>query len=161
MDDYLSKPVRLGDLETAMRSVPRRERKAPLSKAAPAPSDDAVLDTRVLKDLQDLEASGAAGLLASLVDSFLQDVPKRLTAIEEALARRAAHDVMHQAHTIKGSAAALGVVQVRALAARIEGAANAGDLDGLTGATSLLREELTRAEPALRRVVARPVMPSP
>ncbi len=152
MNDYLSKPVRLRDIEGAMRSVPRLRGRdgGGVARAAAGP-DDALLDMRTLTELKRLEDGGAQGLLASLVDSFLGDVPKRIVAIEEALAHKSAHDVELQAHTVKGSAATLGVVNVQALAERIEESAASGDLEALAGATGLLRAELARAERALRR----------
>jgi CheY-like chemotaxis protein len=151
MDDYLSKPVRLSDLETAMRSVGPNARDA---STAATPIETDLIDARVLARLRELENASREPFLVHLVEEFFGDAPRRLALLEEALHRGDAPGVELQAHSLKGSAGALGIVHVGAIAAGIEARAKEGDLGALRGTTSRLREAIARAEPAMRGMVA-------
>ena len=47
---------------------------------------DEVLDSRVIQELRELGGEDDPGLLAELIQMFLEDAPGRITAIEKALA---------------------------------------------------------------------------
>jgi len=117
--------------------------------------DEGLIDANVIARLEELEVASGEPLLASLVDVFLADAPKRIAALEEARSRGDPSGVERQAHSLKGSAGALGVVHVAAVAASVEAAAKAGDLAALGDPAKRLREAITRSERALREVVAR------
>ena len=162
MDAYLSKPVRLSDLQGALHAI---------SPATPGPAEDAhggdahdgsLIDLGVLSRLKALESAANETFLASLVDVFFADTPRRVADIERAVSAGQAQEVALQAHSLKGSAGALGIVQVRVLASEIEARASAGDLGSLGALLSKLREGLVVAEPALREAAERvPAPPRP
>ena len=156
MDRYLSKPVRLVDLDEALRDVP------PAANApVPGTADDALLDQEVLAGLLALEKASGEPLVGPLFEEFLAGAPRRLDAVDAALAQGNARDVEFQAHSLKGSAGALGLTRVAALAASIETGARTQALDALRGDAGKLRLEIDRAAPALRELASREGLPAP
>jgi signal transduction histidine kinase/CheY-like chemotaxis protein len=143
MDDYLSKPVRLSDLEAALRRV------TPGARATP------VLDTEAISRLMELEDASHKSLVTSLVEIFFDDARRRLASLAEGLARDDRDAIALQAHSLKGSAGALGLVDVATVAGALEAASKAGDLPDLEAPAQELRAALARAEPVLRETVTR------
>ena len=109
-----------------------------------------VLDAKVIAGLEELEAASGAPLLAPLVAAFLGDAPGRLHALQEALTRGDRSALRQQAHGLKGSASALGIVRVASLAGLLERDAVEANLDGLAATASALVEAVAQANPALR-----------
>jgi HPt (histidine-containing phosphotransfer) domain-containing protein len=107
-------------------------------------SDDVVLDPVVVEQLLALTQAGNPSLLDKLQASFARDTPVRLKALRAGVA--------FNAHTLKGSAANLGAVQVVETCEEIEG------LPALTeaGTTERLLDQLERraavAQSALTRL---------
>ena len=89
------------------------------SRALTLTGDD-VLDPEVVEQLRALSQAGNSDLLAKLEASFARDTPVRLHALRAAVAGGDAEAVAFNAHTIKGSAANLGAVQVVAICRQIE-----------------------------------------
>lgn len=81
---------------------------------------DSALDPAIVEQLQALAQAGNRGLLGKLQASFARDTPERLQALRAALAAGDADAVAFNAHTLKGSAANLGAVQVVRLCQQIE-----------------------------------------
>ena len=81
---------------------------------------DCVLDPAIVEELRALARAGNAGLLGRLQASFARDTPGRLRALRAAVADGDADAVAFTTHTLKGSAANLGAVQVVRLCQRIE-----------------------------------------
>ena len=79
-----------------------------------------MLDPAVVEQLQALAQAGNAGLLDRLQASFARDTPVRLQALRAALAAGDADAVAFNIHTLKGSAANLGAVEVVELCGQIE-----------------------------------------
>jgi len=99
MDDYLSKPFALEQLEAALaRWVPETPQFAP-----PGPH----IDERVIENVLTL-GSGGPELLRKLVAAFLEDSPQRLSAIRTAMAGGDAVTAAREAHTLMSACANLG-----------------------------------------------------
>ena len=79
-----------------------------------------MLDPAIVEQLQALAHAGNAGLLDRLQASFARDTPVRLQALRDAVAAGDADAVAFNLHTLKGSAANLGAVEVVELCGRIE-----------------------------------------
>ena len=97
MDDYLSKPFSIQQLEQALR----RWVTAPEGNAEPH------VDSRVLEGLLE-QTGGGVDLLRSLIRSYLTDAPARVSAIEDGMRRGDAAGVARAAHTLRSSSASLG-----------------------------------------------------
>jgi CheY-like chemotaxis protein len=135
-----------------MRRVPGNPRSASAAGGVTISIDEGVIDSSAVKGLGALETHSGEPFLSPLIDQFFGEAPRRLSDVESALARGDARAIELNAHSIKGSAAMLGAVQVAVLAASIELAAKSGKLDALDGVAQRLREAIERAEPMMRKV---------
>ena len=84
MDDYISKPIRVGDLQAALeRWGPQRTRKSEtsfLSRQKP-PTAEAFLDQNMIAELREMPPTDGVSMLRELVDLFLEGAPQRITQI--------------------------------------------------------------------------------
>src|SRR5581483_8144689 len=153
MNDYVTKPVDGAALDAALaRWV------VPMDGAATSDADDdgAVVDRKPLSTLAQLDADGTEGLLASLVEVFGAEAPKRLAAMREQLAAGDAKGLEETAHTLKGTSATLGAVVVADVSRELEMLARSGALAGGAVMIDRLEREVARAEAVLLRLVDEP-----
>ncbi len=116
-----------------------------------APPDD-VLDPAVVSELRALTLAGDPGLLQRLGASFARDAPRRVEALRAAVAAGDGEAVAFAAHTLRGSAATLGAIEVVAACRAIESAplpAAAGQVEALLAE---LERSALRAHAALARL---------
>jgi HPt (histidine-containing phosphotransfer) domain-containing protein len=83
-------------------------------------------------------------LLAELVEIFLEDCPRRLHELEQAVKEGNANGVRHAAHSLKGMVAGLGAGPAHGLAAEVEGLGKAGDLSKTSDLLPTLLLEFAR-----------------
>jgi CheY-like chemotaxis protein/HPt (histidine-containing phosphotransfer) domain-containing protein len=111
MDDYLSKPFSLDQLERTLRrwlpAVPGVE-----------PGEPHV-DPNVIESMLVL-GGGGRGLLKKMIDIYLQDAPGRIAAIREGMARADADAVARAAHAFKSANANLGAAALAEMCKRLE-----------------------------------------
>ena len=144
MDDYVPKPVKLGDLERALSrwSVSRA--------AAPAP----VLDVGDAVDAGQLDAlraldGGDGAFLSGLVESFLASAHEALLVLAEAV-RTHDHLALGQAaHRFRGEAATLGATALAGLCREIESLDAPVDQAATTALLAEADSELERVRAAL------------
>ena len=149
MDDYISKPIQVQELQTALeRAV------APTNGSAAPPAEASVLDQNVLDELRKLEADGAPDLLADLIGLFQQETPPLLDSIHDAVATGNADKLRAAAHTLKGSSSSLGARGLAALSADLEGRGREGSVDGAAALLEPLTAEYARVCTALERIQA-------
>jgi CheY-like chemotaxis protein len=156
MDGHIGKPVRIEDLDTALGFVFQRHGKPevrhPCSQDGP-PADAAVAaavyDAHVLESLLlDLGGDGAMG--ADLIEWFILDCGKRLTAIVAAGHAADPEALAFQAHAIRSASATIGLLALSEVAGEIESAAKAAPAEvDVAWAASLLAAECHRATKAL------------
>jgi two-component system, sensor histidine kinase and response regulator len=101
MDDYISKPVRMEELDGAI------ERGLNALKSACHP-DAEILDRTLLDGVRELRAPGEPDPLAELIDLFLSDTPPRIAKILDAFKAGDAAELERAAHSLKGSSSNLG-----------------------------------------------------
>jgi len=133
MDGYLAKPVDRRELYECVESGAVAAAPAP----GPAPAADAAIDIDGLVE----RLGGDAGLAADVVRVFLDDCPKRLAAIHEAVAGRDANRVRSEAHALKGAAGNLGAASLMGAARALERAGTDGAVDEFTRMCSLIQSE--------------------
>ncbi len=132
MDDYVSKPMRFGDLEACLAGIPSAR---PVKDEAPdvanpgaGPVDfDAALEM----------VGGDAALLAELFDVFEKDCPERLRELRQCVEQMAGPGIGQAAHKIKGALLAVNARNAANLAAVLESKARQGEV---TDAGELLRD---------------------
>ena len=153
MDDYLSKPVKLGHLEaTLARWIPGQstpnEQKASVSSETREPVHDCV-DSVVLADLRQLDIS--CGLLSALITQFLEDVPNLLATLQDALKQGDAGALARVAHKLNGASGTLGVRRMRQLCVELQAL---GKAKNLTQAGDLLTQLVNEFELVRQRLMA-------
>jgi len=153
MDDYLTKPLQLADLETALeRYLPRSAVGLPR-----APADDAT-DAAPVVDVGVLEA--LVGSDAEVVDSFLRDfrssANKIALSLKQACADGDIAEAIAQAHKLKSSASTVGAGGLGELCAQIETAGKSGAADML----ALLLPAFEREAEAVDAYLATRLQPS-
>lgn len=114
----------------------------------PVPDPDAtpLLDDRALAEL---EAFGPE-FLAELIVAFDEQVITMLADIDTGLSSADAETERVAAHTMKGSAATMGLGRAAAVAANLEALAKSGDLTAAEPLVAALREALDEGMAALR-----------
>jgi PAS domain S-box-containing protein len=146
MNDYLTKPLRLEDLESAMQRAVKKILPAPRSRAF---DDVAAIDREIIAGLRDLREAGQPDPLSELVELFLKDSRPRLERMETSVAEADKQALAAASHAIKGSASNLGARRLAALCASLEKIANSGDLSEAANILLDVRSEFHRVEQAL------------
>jgi two-component system, sensor histidine kinase and response regulator len=121
MNDYITKPTRVEDLQAALARAAGQLPPAPVDEAAP-PARDAseLLDLTVLNSLRDLREPGQPDPVAELVDLFLSDAPARLEAMRSAFEKCDTEALIKACHTLKGSASNLGATLLSTVCSSLE-----------------------------------------
>ena len=135
MDDYISKPVQVADLQNAIEHWGQTTVSSPsLSSYSTVPLTDNdvdlpdAIDKKVLADLRTLQSAAEPDLVERLFSMLQADAPKLIDAMREAVTQADADGLRHAAHSLKGSSASLGAKHISALCAAVEKAAKAGSL---------------------------------
>jgi signal transduction histidine kinase/CheY-like chemotaxis protein len=140
MNDYIAKPVSTQELA---RSLTRWLDPQQPQVASPVPAP-AVSHLPVFNRADTLgRFEGDEELLNEIVALSLEDLPRSLKRLQEALQAGQIDAVRQHAHSIKGAAANVGAQALSALAAALESAA-------LAGADALARADASPLEPAFR-----------
>jgi len=114
-----------------------------------------LFDNPTITDAADIKArfDEDPELMREIIDLFLADYPERVAALYAALDRRDAPEVRLQAHSLKGSAGAIGAGQLAAAAAAVESLARCGALDDAAPACVTVEEQLSQIAPLLAALV--------
>lgn len=145
MDDYLSKPIRITELEEKIASVVDE------SSSESENEDSIELDV-------DSELAGAldaidhdTDLLRIMADAFLEESAELLLVMSAAWERSDWEQLSHAAHSLKGSALALHASELAAICAVLEQTRDFGKRDEVAAELEELRLELRSVETRLER----------
>jgi PAS domain S-box-containing protein len=134
MDDYLSKPIRIEELSAALGA---------LHPSAPLPTSP--LEPPALTGLRSTLGDAAT---ADIIETFLTEGPKLVSALREALARGDSAELRRAAHTLKSNAATFGASTLTELCRELEAIGEAGTVAGAV-------DVVARAEAEHERVRSR------
>ncbi len=126
MDDYLSKPVKPQELSEMLEKWLTEE-------GSSQQEETTVRDMEPVKDIFDKAGfldrlMGDEDLANEIFAEFLEDVPRKFTALKEALGKGDAHSVQIEAHTLKGASANVGALALQDIAYQIELAGKEEDM---------------------------------
>jgi two-component system sensor histidine kinase/response regulator len=123
MDDYLSKPVQMADIERVLAHWIAAAPTAAVVRSTVAMDGgvtDNLLDLDVIANLRALEEPGEPGLLTELIAALRNSVPAHIARLKAALAADDAPAFRDAAHALKGGAATLGAARLRRAAYDLE-----------------------------------------
>ena len=101
MNEYLTKPVKLDQLSTALQQADQGQ------TAVASESDVDLLDEAIWRELE--EIMGDQEEMLALINSFLEDSEGLMSAIAQAYENHHIEQLQQQAHALKGSSANLGL----------------------------------------------------
>ena len=152
MNGYLSKPVRAEDLSDALAALSPRD-SAPIAARPSVSVKSAVVDAAVDEAAVVRMVGGDRALLREMVALFIEDYPKRVVEITDALLRNDAGALEFAAHAVKGAAMTLCARRVGDTALSLEQMARASELHSAGDALAALEDELAQAHAGLAIIV--------
>ncbi|PZO38037.1 MAG: ATPase [Pseudanabaena frigida] len=168
MDDYLSKPVRKEELAKKLSHWTQilANNSSTQSDAEPKNSppnldidtsgnicqDTSNLETPVEIDWQYLEemSGGNEAFKQELLQAFISSLPEHIESLEIAITQQQYHDVEREAHFIKGSSAALGIIGIARPVSILEETSKNGELPANA---KFLLEEIINGIEQIQRLV--------
>lgn len=134
MDDYLSKPVRIEEIQNLLQKWGSKivmERKNLREIVEDAKPTLQFVDETKISFLKDLTSEEDIFFFIELIDIYLNDTPKTIQKLSEAITTDDAKKVEFFAHKVKGSSLTLGIVKVFELAEKIELCGRKNELENL------------------------------
>ncbi len=154
MNDYVSKPIRVEELVSALsKSRPLEVRQPTVDQpiTASSPTEPADLDPAALDELLSM-LGGEFDYLVELIDSFLEDVPQLLAELEYSLENGDAAGVRRVAHSLKSNGADLGATDFFSLCKELEMMGKEGMIDDAGDLVAQIVTEYERVKEALTTV---------
>lgn len=108
-----------------------------------------VIDPDAIANLRSLSPDGGDEFLIEIIGIFTADTPERLAELDASLAGGEAERFVRAAHSIKGSAANLGALRLRAAAEQLEHHARQTGLGGTRELIAGVKAEYAQAAAAL------------
>jgi signal transduction histidine kinase/CheY-like chemotaxis protein/HPt (histidine-containing phosphotransfer) domain-containing protein len=139
MNDYIAKPIRVDELAIALDRWLSLPEQVDLQHVSIQPS----LDEEVFDSLKGLEAC-ATGLSKRVTEAFLNDTPRRLEDIKQALFEHEGEKLALVAHTLKGSSSNLGARAFVQICSDLEHSVAENDWENCSKLLNSLREEFHR-----------------
>jgi signal transduction histidine kinase/DNA-binding response OmpR family regulator len=135
MDGYIAKPVRFSDIEQTLSSLAS----APVTPAKPAVEAASWNRAEALDRI-----GGDEELLRELCQIFLEESPKLLRQLQQAVAAGDFDGVMRAAHSLKGESSYLGAGGTSQAARQLEEMGRKKNLSGASDTVGVLEREVTR-----------------
>ena len=158
MNDYVSKPISPQALAEVLDKWLPKEPAATTKQAAGKPEEAGPVSAKE----PEVPVFDKAGMMARLMDDedlartvvegFLEDIPKQIEALKGYLEAGDAARAERQAHTIKGASANVGGEALRAVAFEMEKAGKTGDLESVTARLPELETAVCPAEGSDERI---------
>ena len=138
MDDYIAKPIRVGELQSALERWGRAKSKksdTAFVQRLRSGSADNLLDQTVILELRNMPPSEGVGMLQELVDLFLEGAPQRIAQISQSI--NDGPMLAFHAHALKSMSLNLGAKRIVELSQKLE---DFGRTRNVHGAPALLQE---------------------
>ncbi len=155
MNGYVSKPLKPEALEQAIEEWTGGARPAPLASGIPmeaaAEVPAVIAAPETLFDREDFidRLMGNRELAGRIVRGFLEDLPRQIARLTEAVNQHDAHEVRMVGHSVKGLAANVSALEVRDAARQLELQGGTGDLTSSSDALRQLAQSFDRLRPVM------------
>ena len=148
MDEYIAKPIRVRELSERFAMVvdPPSQPEPTIQPPLPQADDDLIRWSDALQSVE-----GDRELLKELVAAFLEDAPRLMTGVREAIRDRDATALQRAAHALKGSMLAVGAVDPSQRAADLETKGASGHLNQTDMIFAVLEQNMGLLLPALAK----------
>jgi CheY-like chemotaxis protein len=159
MDAYVSKPVRVDELFSAISSLVSSSPQNNGQEASGTLSEEAAASTRDVLDAPALLArvDGDVEFLRKVVDVFLGNCKGQLSEISESINRRDCNQLCETAHTLKGVLGGLHADAAVEAVLKLEKIGKKGNLAEADQALADFERELDRLIPVLVELCGEPV----
>jgi CheY-like chemotaxis protein/signal transduction histidine kinase/HPt (histidine-containing phosphotransfer) domain-containing protein len=152
MNDYLTKPIHRQALVDSLNRWLPDNTKNPIAIAACQSNTRDTGFNKAVFDYDDLmeRLSNDSELAATIMAIFIDDIPKRIGALKQAIMDRDCKRAELQAHSMKGAAGNIGTEEFRQCAGEIEEAARSGDFARVLSRIPMLEKLFDRAVGEIR-----------
>jgi len=152
MDGYVSKPIDKKELEPAIASAVPGPDATSLGPSPKPKKEDAVANSLLAWDItKSLERlDGDEHLLYDVIGIFLEDIPKHMTSLQQAVAQGNAEALAKTAHSLKGELGYLGISELSQKAGELEEMGRRSDLEHAAGAFAVFEMEISAVAATMR-----------
>ena len=156
MDDYITKPIRLADIQEVLERWGKvaDERTKSLAKIA-STTNLGPLEQAILKRMHQLGLETDTAFMIELIDTYAPSFQKQFASLVEACSRRDAHNLHQAAHSLKGAGLNIGAMEFGALCRKIEDCSYEKDFESVETMIAALNQEKQHVLQALQVVKAR------
>jgi CheY-like chemotaxis protein len=145
MDDYLSKPVQIRELQTALE---RSDQRVIMHVTTAAPAEQ-VMDWTAFDSLRALQEEGEPDFVQEMIDLFLVETPPLIANIRQAIENQNADGLRRAAHTLKGNSKSLGAQRLSLLSLELEQNGRTASFDGAAALLAQVETAFTQTQHAL------------
>lgn len=153
MDDFLSKPLRIAELQGAVARWTVKVLRVQKVPEAPQPEAPPAIDPVAIANLRSLDRPGRPSVVERAIRLYLTSVEKEVDELERAIWSKDVSAVRGRAHKLKGSSATLGAQGIADLTAQLERDSAVQAPDQLLGLLVRLRAQLGPVTAALRQEI--------
>ncbi len=140
MDDYITKPVRIGELQSAIeRWATKIVKKSDTTFFTRQGITSTLLDQTLIAELRSMPPAGGATMLKELIALFLEHAPERIAQINQFLGDP--QKMAFHAHALKSMSLNLGANRIAQLCQKLEEMAHSGNEESI----ARLAQELDRS----------------
>ncbi len=153
MDDYISKPIRVKELQIALERWGQRS-PVPFAPALlQRDSSPGTINWAVLDELRALQEPGETDFVQEMIELYLTNTPALIEALRQGIDQGDADRLRLAAHTLKGNSNSLGAVRMGSISLELEKLGRSGTITETGQEAELLLGELEREFERVRQAL--------
>ncbi|MFM7406808.1 MAG: response regulator [Cuspidothrix sp.] len=128
MNDYITKPIRLEELTKALINCQKPDFSSQKIPEFSSINIRDILDPSIIKELKESICNHVMSEFVMFIDSYLDDTPERLQALQDAINDDNSQKLRLEAHTLKSSSAVFGAKKFSNLCKKLEDLGRDGNI---------------------------------